>query len=252
MRTLIALCLAPLSVLALAAPASATTLDPPHPTPFGPQRPYEPDVAGPLNIQEGTVAVTPDGGGPDGIKVTFDARRYTATGEKPAAPRQFVFLFDSTIRLHTWEFPTCARDMIEQGGFAACPPGSQVGSGHAQFHGGGSADIVVFNTSYDNGLRGVLITIPAAGAIFDNTLEPVTGHYRSDYRWGLDEIQPPDATPPQDRPSTSAFAVTFGATWNGHSFLTSDAEPSTTLDLGVWSHYVTGQTTLNEGQAIRP
>lgn len=97
----------------------------------------------------------------------------------------------------------------------------------------------------------MLVTIPATGTILNNTLEPVVGDYRENYRWGLDEIIPPDATPPQDRPTTSVFRVTFGGTWHGQSYLTSDARPGTELALGAWSHYVTGQRTLIEGHATR-
>lgn len=249
--------LAAAALVLTAAPAMATTPatpeSPPHPAPFGPQRPYEPDVPGPVNIEGGAVTVTRDeDGSRHGIELYFDTYRYTESGEKPAAPREFVFLFDRSVRFNTLAFPTCARSVIEADGVGACPPGSQVGSGWAVVYGGGTADVAVFNTQFRNGMRGVLITIPATGAILDNTLERVRGDYRRDYGWGLHEIIQPDGTPPQDRSSTSEFSVSFGATWHGRSFVESTAPAGRQLDTGVWSHYVTGQVTLTEGQTPRP
>ncbi|GAA3807574.1 hypothetical protein [Amycolatopsis tucumanensis] len=243
----------------LAAAALAFTIAPaaaaethPHPTPYGPQRPYEPDVAGPVNIDTGTVVYAPDGGSRFGVTITFDAQRSTTTGVEPAAPREFVFLFDRSVRFSPHLFPTCDRSVIETQGAAACPDGSQVGSGRAEFHRGGAGEVLVFNTTFDHGRRGVLIHIPVSGAILENTLERVVGDYREDYGWGLNEIVPLNDTPPQDRPSTSAFAVTFGAVHNGHSFVQSYAKPGSALAAGVWSEYVTGQTTLVEGTLTRP
>lgn len=244
--------LAAATLVLTATPAWATPAAPPHPAPNGPQRPYEPDVPGPVNLEDGTVTVTRDGGSRHGVEIHFDTYKYTASGEKPAAPREFVFLFDDSVRFNASAFPTCARSVIEAGGIAACPPGSQVGEGHLELYGGGAADVAVFNTTFANGMRGVLITIPATGAILDNTLERVTGDYRRDYRWGLHEIIQPDGLPPQDRASTTAFAVSFGATWKGRSFVESTERPGRPLDIGVWSHYVTGQVTLTEGRTPRP
>jgi hypothetical protein len=224
----------------------ATPHPAPHPAPFGPQRPPEPYVPGPDNIEEGVATVVPDGGSADGVTITFDAVRYTESGEKPAAPRQFVFLFDRSVRFNTTAFPTCDRAAIEAGGTAACPPGSLVGTGRAGFYGGGEARVEVYNTRFPNGMRGVLITIPAAGTILDNYLEHVVPPYRGRYDLGLHEIIPVDDTPPEQRAVTSSFAVSFGAVHNGRSFLESRAHESRPLRLGVWSEYVTGQVTLSE------
>ncbi|WP_228713594.1 hypothetical protein [Prauserella endophytica] len=94
--------------------------------------------------------------------------------------------------------------------------------------------------------------IPATGAILENTFEQVVGDYREDYRWGLNEIVPPNDIPPQDRASTSEFAVTFGGVHKGRSYVQSLARPGAEVSAGVWSEYVTGQVTLNEGTTIRP
>ena len=113
------------SVLSVA-PASASGY--PHPAPFGPQRPDEPTVPGPDNIESGTAYVERLGAG---VSVTFDGHRATTTGEKPAAPREFVFLFDNSIRFNPLAFPTCSRAQLAA---SACPPGSKVGGGHAVFY----------------------------------------------------------------------------------------------------------------------
>ncbi|CAM4189551.1 hypothetical protein KIPE111705_44340 [Kibdelosporangium persicum] len=228
-----------------AAPAAASDYYP-HPAPLGPERPYEATVPGPDNFESGTAYVERLG---TGISVTFDGHRSTATGEKPAAPREFVFLFDNSIRFDLTAFPTCSR---EQFAASACPPGSKVGAGHARFYPTGTADVAVYNTKFANGMRGVLITIPATGAVFENTLEPVVGRYQRDYTWGLHEIIQPDNTPPAQRGSTTSFLVTFGATWQGEDFVKSHARPGKELHLGVWSHYVTGQRTLKEGTTVMP
>lgn len=219
------------------------------PAPAGPRLPHEPEVAGPTNVEEGAVAVTTDGGG--GVVLTFDTRRWTESGEKPAAPRRFVFLFDDSVRFNTTAFPTCDRSTIERHGVAACPAGSRVGGGVAEFHPTGSAEVAVFNTAYDNGMRGVLITIPATGTILENTFERVSRPYRDRYTWGSDEIIPPSAVPPQDRAATKAFSVTFGATHDGRSFAETDTPVGASLDFGVYSHYVTGQITLTEATTTR-
>jgi hypothetical protein len=226
-------------------PASAAS-GYPHPAPLGPQRPYEPDVPGPDNIESGTSHVTRLG---NGIAITVDGHRATATGEKPAAPREFVFLFDNSIRFNPFAFPTCTRAQLAA---AACPPGSVVGGGKAEFYPSGEADVVVYNTKFPNGMRGVLITIPANGTVLDNYLEPVVGSYQRKYTWALHEHIPVSDIPPAERGSTTSFLVTFGATWRGHDFVTSTARPGSQLNLGVWSHYVTGQTTLKEERTLRP
>jgi hypothetical protein len=234
---------------ALTTAVLATTA--PDPAPCGPQRPYEPDVPGPVNIENGAASsITKDGGTPKGVVITFDTQRTTESGEKPAAPRRFVFLFDRSIRFNPELFPTCDRTTLEQG--RPCPEGSKVGAGRAEFHPVGAADIVVYNTKYANGMRGVLITIPAIGGILENTFERVTRPYQNDYTWGSDEIIPPDATPPQDRGVTKAFKVSFGATYKGRSFAESTAPPGRNLKLGVWGEYVTGQVLTGEVIVRRP
>jgi hypothetical protein len=203
-------------------------------------------VPGPATVEDGTATVTRLG---DGVAVTFDGRRTTSPpGQKPAAPREFVFLFDNSITFHPFAFPTCTRTQLAA---SACPPGSVVGTGRAEFYPAGAADVVVHNTKFANGMRGVLITIPATGTVLDNTLEPVVGSYQHRYTWGLHEIVPPDALPPAERGSTTRFAVTFGATWQGRDFVTSSARPGRQVNLGIWSHYVTGQKTLFEGTTPR-
>jgi hypothetical protein len=233
---------------ALAAPSAATPALP-DPAPGGPAHPVEPEVEGPANIDTLDAAVRPDGGTRDGILVTFDRRSSTASGEKPAAPGRFVFLFDKSISFHPEHFPTCDRETIETAGPAACPPESLVGTGRAETYGqDGAAEVKVFNTTYKGDGRGVLITIPATGAIFENTLEQVSVPYRPDYRWAFDELIVPSSTSPQERPASSRFTVEFGATReaNGttYSFAESTAPPGRSLDFGLWSRFVTGQVVL--------
>lgn len=194
-----------LAVLVAGASPAAATLA--HPAPLGPQRPYEPAVPGPTNLESGTAEVTRLG---NGVAITFDGHRSTPTGAKPAAPREFVFLFDNSIRFDPLAFPTCSRAQLAA---SACPTGSKVGTGRAEFYPAGAAEVAVYNTKFANRMRGVLITIPATGTVLDNTLEPVVGTYQRNYTWGLHEIVPPDATPPAERGSTTRFVVTFGATW---------------------------------------
>jgi hypothetical protein len=219
------------------------------PAPAGPRLPYQPDVPGPTNVEEGTADVTTDGG--KGVLLTFDTRRWTESGEKPSAPRRFVFLFDDSVRFNTTEFPTCDRATIERDGVAACPPGSRVGGGTAEFHPAGSAEVAVFNTTFAGGARGVLITIPATGTILDNTFERVSRPYRDRYTWGSDEHIPLSDVPPQDRAVTKAFKVTFGGTHDGRSFVETDTPVGRPMDFGIYSHYVTGQITLTEGSTTR-
>jgi hypothetical protein len=250
-RTLIGLTAA--LVALIASPATALAGDAyPHPTPFGPQRPYEPDVAGPTNIDAGSVAYTKDGGSRYGVNISFTSMRSTTTGVEPAAAREFVFLFDRSVQFNPYLFPTCDKSVIARHGAAACPEGSQVGSGRAVFYRGGEGEVLVFNTVFDKGMRGVLIHIPVTGAILENTLERVVGDYRADHDWGLNEILPVSDVPPQERPSTKEFFVTFGAVHNGQSFVRSFARPGAKLAVGVWSEYVTGQTTLVQGMVTRP
>lgn len=252
-RLLIGLTAVAVAITAAATVASAAPggEPPPHPTPFGPQRPYEPDVPGPENIDQGSVAYAGDGNR-FGVTVSFTSLRSTTTGVEPAAGREFVFLFDRSVHFNPYAFPTCDRAVIEEHGAAACPAGSQVGSGRAVFYRGGEGEVLVFNTAFDKGRRGVLIHIPVTGAILENTLERVVGEYRDAYGWGLNEILPVDDTPPQERPSTKEFYVTFGGVHEGRSFVRSFARPGAELSVGVWSEYVTGQTTLVEGTVTRP
>jgi hypothetical protein len=238
--------LAAVAVALLSATPSAAAAGYPHPAPLGPERPYEPPVPGPANIEDGTAYVERLGGG---VTVTFDATRTTATGEKPAAPREFVFLFDNSLRFNPHAFPTCSRAQLAE---SACPPGSKVGTGRAEFYPSGAAEVAVYNTKFAGGLRGVLITIPATGTVLSNYLEPVVGSYQRKYTWAFHEHIPVSDIPPAERGSTTAFLVTFGATWQGHDFVTSTARTGSKVDLGVWSHYVTGQTTLTEGQTRMP
>ena len=228
---------------------------PPPPTPGGPAAPREPLVPGPSNVDDLTVTTRPDGGTPAGIEVAFDRTSRTATGEKPAAASQFVFLFDKSLQFHPDRFPTCDRATLDAGGPTACPPDSQVGSGRAEFHPSGSAEVAVFNTHYEHGLRGVLITIPANGVVLENTFEPVSDPYRTNYRWASDELLP-SALPPSERPGTTRFAVTFGASRTDHlgrhSFVESTAPPMHDLEFGLWSRFVTGQVALPTAHADRP
>jgi hypothetical protein len=243
-----------LSATMLAAvPAGATTW--PAPTPAGPPPPDEPAVEGPVNLDTVAVSVRPDGGTPAGVEVAFDRTSRTADGGKPAPATEFVFLFDKSIRFNPEDFPTCDRAVLESGGPAACPPGSKVGAGTAHPYPSGSAEVAVFNTRYEHGLRGVLITIPATGTVLENTFEPVVEPYRKEYRWGSDELLP-SALPPLDRVATVRFQVSFGATITGkdgiRSFVESFAPPRHPLKFGLWSHFVTGQVALPTAGAERP
>lgn len=243
------------TVLSAAAllPAPAVASDEfPDPAPLGPQRPFEPDVAGPTNISTIELTARPDGAGPRGIEVSLDSHSHTATGEKPASARRHVFLFDRSIRFNAWTFPTCERAVIEQRGVGACPEGSRVGSGRVEPYPTGAADIAVFNTRYPNGMRGMLITIPANGAILENTFEPVSRPYRRDFQWASDEIVPIEPTPPQDRGASTRFQLTLGATYRGHSYMESFAPPGRLLTFGGWSEFVTGEVSLLTGQVPRP
>ncbi|MEU6642122.1 hypothetical protein ABZ863_06185 [Saccharomonospora sp. NPDC046836] len=237
-----------------ATPASAASW--PLPTPGGPAAPDEPPADGPANIDQLAVTVHQDGGTRNGIEVAFDRTSRTATGEKPAAASQFVFLFDESIRFNPERFPTCEREQFEAGGPDACPAGSRVGSGTARVYPDTTAEVAVFNTRYASGMRGVLITIPATGGVLENTFEPVTGLYRKDYRWASDELLP-SALPPGERTATTRFQVSFGATFTDargrtHSFVESVARPGKQLDFGLWSRFVTGQVLLPTTEATRP
>ena len=228
----------------------------PDPAPQGAVRAAEPDVPGPENLDLIEASAQPDGGGADGIEVVFDRTSRTATGEKPAAPRRFVFLFDQSVSFHPEVFPVCERAVIASRGFAGCPEGSRIGGGHADTFPGRTAELAVFNTRYADGARGMLITVPATGAIFENTFEPLVEPYRGVYRVGSDEILPTSPVPPGERAASSRFRVTFGATRRDgdqvHSFVRSNAAPGTPLRFGYWGEFVTGQVVQIEDEVARP
>ncbi|GLZ12852.1 hypothetical protein Acsp04_30870 [Actinomadura sp. NBRC 104425] len=229
---------------ATAGPAVAGTA-PPDPAPGGPQRPYEPDVDGPRNLD--TLSVTATKGAGRSVTIAFDRHSRTASGQVPAAARRFVFLFDRSVRFNPQAFPTCAHETIEEKGAGACPPGSRIGGGRATYLDGSRYEVQAFNTRVGR-LPGVLVVIPAAGVILEQTFEPVSAPYRGDYRWALDEILPPTPTPPQDRLGTSRFELSFGATTvrGGRTvgFAETTARPGTRLRFGLWSEFVTGQVVL--------
>jgi hypothetical protein len=228
----------------------------PDPAPAGPVRPNEAFVQGPDNIDTIDVSVEADGGTPDGIRITFDKVSRTATGEKPSAAHRYVFLFDRTVEFTPEAFPTCERAVLESQGVGGCPEGSQVGSGRLDNYPSGSVDVAVFNTRYANGLRGVLITVPTAGIVLENTFEPVTEAYLGKFAYSSDEILPPNTTPPAERSGAIRFQVTFGATRRDgdrvYSFARSTAAPGTPLQFAQWSQFVTGQVIQPEDAAPRP
>ncbi|SHN47949.1 hypothetical protein [Cryptosporangium aurantiacum] len=238
----------------LAAPAAAgaasTGTPPPVPTPGGPPPPVEPTVPGPTNVDALDVAVRPDGATRHGVRISFDRTSRAAEGGKPAAATQFVFLFDKSVRFHPAAFPTCEVEAFLARGAVACPDGSQVGDGTATYP-DRSVAVAVFNTRYDDGSRGVLITVPSARIALRNTFEPVTGSYRHHYRWGSDELLP-SPLPPAERAATIRFQVTFGASYGGRSYVESTAKPGTPLRFGLWSRFVTGQIALPTTTAASP
>ncbi|MEV6168756.1 hypothetical protein AB0L99_11100 [Streptomyces sp. NPDC051954] len=221
---------------------------PPDPAPGGPQRPYEPDVSGPRNIDSLTVGVDGDGGA--GVRVAFDRTSRAEPAGPPAAPRRFVFLFDESLDFHPRDFPVCARAVIETNGPAACPDGSQVGRGTSHLHPEGTADVYAFNARHANGLRGALVVIPASNTILELTWEKVTRPYRErGYRWALDEIVPPSPLPPEQRVGTRRFELTWGATHGTASFATVRKDDGK-FRFGLWSEFVTGQVVLPEALNI--
>lgn len=153
---------------ALTAPAGAAAYGPPpDPAPGGPQRPYEPDVPGPRNIDALAATVTPDGATARGVRVAFDRTSRSETGGAPAGARRFVFLFDDSIRFRPESFPVCARSVIEEKGVTACPEGSRVGRGTSHVYPEGTAEVLAFNTRYANGSRGALVVIPASRTVLE-------------------------------------------------------------------------------------
>ncbi|MFC5752488.1 hypothetical protein, partial [Actinomadura rugatobispora] len=224
---------------------------PPVPAPGGVERPYEPDVPGPENLDSLTVTATRGEG--RGVTVAFDRRSRTADGSVPAAPRRFVFLFDRSIGFNPEAFPTCSAELIEEKGAQACPPGSQVGSGRSTSADGTLRDVLAFNAKV-GALRGVLVVIPDTGVILEQTFERAAPPYRgAGYRWTLDEIIPPDGNPPGQRQGTARFELSFGATRtvNGRpvGFAETSARPGTNMRFGLWSEFVTGQVVLPEDTA---
>ncbi|WP_405985842.1 hypothetical protein [Streptomyces sp. NBC_00872] len=237
-------------------PSGAAHAFPPDPTPGGPQRPYEPDVPGPRNIDALSATVTADGATERGVRVAFDRTSRADTGGAPAGARRFVFLFDDSIRFRPESFPVCARSVIEENGVAACPAGSRAGRGTSHLNPEGTAEVLAFNTRYGNGARGALVTIPATGTILELTWERVTPVYRqSGYLWALDEILPPTQVPPQERAGTRRFELEWGATRHTAdgtvSFAESSAGAGERLRIGLWSWFVTGQVALPWTTAVR-
>ncbi|WP_206300592.1 hypothetical protein, partial [Streptomyces scopuliridis] len=222
---------------------------PPDPAPGGPQRPYEPDVPGPRNIDALAATVTPDGATARGVRVAFDRTSRSETGGAPAGARRFVFLFDDSIRFRPESFPVCARSVIEEKGVTACPVGSRVGRGTSHVYPEGTAEVLAFNTRYANGSRGALVVIPASRTVLELTWERVTRPYQQrGYLWALDEILPPSAIPPQERAGTRRFELEWGATRQAGgrpvSFAETSAKPGEKVRIGLWSSFVTGQVVL--------
>ncbi|TDE51249.1 hypothetical protein E1295_18565 [Nonomuraea mesophila] len=232
---------------ALATPASARPADP---APGGPQRPHEADVEGTRNLD--SLAVTATAGPGRSVTLAWDRSSRAETGQVPAGARRFVFLFDRSVRFNPDAFPTCARALIEEKGAAACPDGSQVGSGLAEYATGEPREVLAFNSRI-GGSPGVLVVLPSNGVVLEQTLEHVSHQYREHYRWALDEILPPNDTPPQERAGTTRFRLSFGATREHRGrtvgFVESTARPGAALRFGLWSEFVTGQVLVPVAKA---
>lgn len=225
------------------------------PTPGGPPPVSEQIVDGPINLDELAVAVRPDGGTREGVTIDFDRRSRTESGAKPAPASQFVFLFDKSVRFSPELFPTCAKADFVAHGPEGCPDGSRVGTGTSNPYPEGSAEVAVYNTVYADGQRGVLITIPATRAVFENTFERVVEPYGADYYWGSDELLP-SPLPALERGSAVRFRVSFGASRTDatgtHSFVESGAAPGEPMKFGLWSRFVTDQVAIPTAIAQRP
>ncbi|UGQ14750.1 hypothetical protein LO772_14935 [Yinghuangia sp. ASG 101] len=236
--------------LVAAGPASAGGV--PDPTPGGPQRPYEPDVPGPRNIDTLGARTVPDGGTERGVLVAFDRTSRAEPTGPPAAARRFVFLFDRSLSFNPEAFPVCSRAAIEAGGVGACPEGSQVGSGTSHAYPDGSTPVLAFNTVHAHGGRGALVVVPANNTILELTWERVTDPYRArGYLWALDEILPPSPVPPGERVGTRRFELTWGATRVAGGRTVSFAEAAREcgdVRVGLWSEFVTGQRGLVEAR----
>lgn len=221
----------------------------PDPAPSGAQRPYEPDVTGPKNIDRLDVTVTRnDASSGKGVTVAYDRHSRTAEGVTPAAARRFVFLFDKSITLNNKAFPTCASAVIRDQGPAACPAGSHVGGGTSTNLQGQTTPVYLLNTKYANGDYGLIVSIPATGVLLEQTLEKASTPYRPRYRLAIDEIIPVSSTPPEQRAGTSRFQLSFGATrtlgTKTVSLVESTASNHRRLNFALWSHFVTNQTVL--------
>lgn len=250
---IIAACVAGISLLLLTAAtgAAAGSPSPPDPAPLGPQRPAEPEVEGPVNLDRLKVSVNRTGT-PRGVRVTFDRHSRTADGGIPAGARRFVFLFDSTLRFNPTAFPVCSRQTIDTEGVAACPPGSRVGSAVGTYLDGSQVEAVAVNSQVAGG-PGVLLAFPATGLVLEQTLERATIPYQREYTWAIDELLPPNETPPQNRPGTTRFVITFGATTTAGGRPVSyveTADPHGPYSFGLWSEFVTGQVALPTDHAL--
>ncbi|MEX5638116.1 hypothetical protein, partial [Parafrankia sp. FMc2] len=224
----------------------------PDPAPAGPQRPAEATVGGPENVDGLQVSVA-RAGSPAGVEVTFDRTSRTADGSPvPAAARRFVFLFDEKLRFNPSAFPTCSRETVDTHGVEACPAGSRVGSAQASYPDGSQASAVAVNSRVA-GRAGVVLAFPSTGAVLEQTLEPVSAPYRGRYRWALDELLPPTSTPPQDRPGTTRFVITFGAVTSAGgrpvSYVDS-TDPRGVHRFGLWSEFVTGQVLVPADRVV--
>ncbi|WP_307874722.1 hypothetical protein [Frankia nepalensis] len=182
--------------------------------------------------------------------MTFDRHSRTADGATPAAARRFVFLLDSSIRLNPDAFPICTRETVQAAGVAACPPESVVGSATGSYQDGSQVQAVAVNSQIAGG-PGILLAFPTTGLILEQTLERVSPPYQSTYTWAIDELLPPTATPPRDRPGTSRFVITFGAVTHHDGRTVSyleTADPRCAHHFGLWSEFVTGQVVLPTDQ----
>jgi hypothetical protein len=188
-----------------------------------------------------------------GVTVAYDRHSRTADGTTPAAARRFVFLFDKSLSLNNKDFPTCASEVIRKQGPIACPVGSHVGGGTSTNLQGQTTPVYLLNTRYANGDYGLIVSIPAAGVLLEQTLERAAAPYRPTYKLAIDEIIPVSSTPPQQRAGTSRFQLSFGATrtitsTDGKprtvSLVDSTTHPQRPLNFALWSHFTTGQSVL--------
>ncbi|TCO50114.1 hypothetical protein EV646_102187 [Kribbella antiqua] len=106
-------------------------------------------------------------------------------GTTPAAARRFVFLWDPSISLNNKDFPTCASSVVRAQGPAACPAESHVGGGTSTNLQGETTPVYLLNTRYANGAYGLIVSIPAAGVVLDQTLEKAAAPYRHTYKLAM-------------------------------------------------------------------